>query len=178
MPAAARRSGSCVQLSRQVQPPVQDGTFFSSRLMQAHRHLAIGRLAQRAGILPRHSHRVATLLGKPRVVDDPHRIGRQLCRHPLRQPLPNRRPRPGTLSDQLLHGLHVSLGQTRRHGLDRFAFAVQQQAADVHRAPMASLAPPQRLQQVGQELFQALSTFLDFALGHGPELSTSPAGGQ
>src|SRR6516225_9640854 len=56
--------------------------------------------------------------------------------------------------------------------------AVQQQAADVHRTPMASLAPPQRLQQVGQELFQALSTFLDFALGHGPKRSTSGVRGQ
>jgi hypothetical protein len=31
---------------------------------------------------------------------------------------------------------------------------------------------------VGQELFQALSTFLDFALGHGPKRSTSGVRGQ
>ena len=30
----------------------------------------------------------------------------------------------------------------------------------------------------GQELFQTLSTFLDFALGHVPELNTSQARGQ
>ena len=78
---------------------------------------------------------------------------------------------PGTLSDQLLHGLHVSLGQTRRHGLDGFAFAIQQQAAHVDRTPMASLASPQRLQQVGQKLFQALLTFRDSPLGHGPSLT-------
>ena len=159
---------------RQIEPPAQDGTFFPSRLVQAHRDLAVGRLAQRARILPRHPHGVVSLLGETRVVDDPHRIGPQLRGHALRQTLPNRSPRPGTLSDQLLHRLHVSLGQTRRHRLDRFALAVQQQAAHVYRAPVTSLPSPQRLHQVGQELFQALSTFRDFALGHGPELSTSP----
>jgi hypothetical protein len=82
------------------------------------------------------------------------------------------------LSDQLLHRLHVSLGQPRRYGLDGFAFAIQQQAAHIDRTPVAPLASPQRLQQVGQELFQALSTFLDFALRHGPEINTSQVRGQ
>ena len=86
--------------------------------------------------------------------------------HALRQPLPNRLPIPGTLSDQLLHGLHVALGQPRRHGLDRFAFAIQQQAAHINRTPVASLAPSQRLQQIDQELFQALSTSIQLGLGH------------
>ena len=97
---------------------------------------------------------------------------RQL-RYAVGQSFPNRLPRPRTLPDQLLHRLHIPFGQTRRHGFDGFAFAIQQQAAHVHRTPAASLAPPQGLQQVGQELFQTLSAFLDFALGHGPELSTS-----
>jgi hypothetical protein len=66
----------------------------------------------------------------------------------------------------------------RRHRLDRFALAVQQEAAHVYRAPVLPLPSPQRLHQVGQELFQALSTFLEVALGHGPELSISLARGQ
>src|SRR5271157_4615568 len=52
------------------------------------------------------------------------------------------------------------------------------QAAHIYRAPVASLASPQRLQQVGQELFQTCSTFCNFALGHEPELNTSLEGGQ
>ena len=131
--------------------------------MQAHRHLAIPGFAQRAGILPLHSHRVRALLGEARVIDHPNRVRRQLRRHSLRQSLPNRSPIPRTLSDQLLHGLHVPLGQTRGHRLDRFSLAVQQQPAHVHLTPVRALTAPQRLQQVGQELFQTLSAFLDCA---------------
>jgi len=43
---------------------------------------------------------------------------------------------------------------------------------------MASLVAPQRLQQVGQELFQTVSAFLNFARGHGPERNTSQVEGQ
>ena len=64
----------------------------------------------------------------------------------------------------------------RAAGLDGFAFAVQQQAAHIDRAPVTPLASPQRLQQVGQEMFQTRSTFRDFALGHEPELTTSTSG--
>jgi len=98
--------------------------------------------------------------------------------------LPNRNPTPGTLSDQLLHRLQVALGQTRRHGLDRFAFAVQQQPAHVNRTRVASLAPPQWLQQVGQKLFQAPLGARSPALlrrapspqGRGPPPALSPDG--
>ena len=74
-----------------------------------------------------------------------------------------------------IHRLSVSPGQLRGHGLDGFAFAVEQQAAHSSRTPVASLAPPRAAPARRPKLFQTLSTFLDFALGPGLEINPFPA---
>ena len=81
--------------------------------------------------------------------------------------LPNRAPIPRTLPDELLHGLHVSLGQPRRQGLDGFPLAIQQAGcARIHSAPMAPLTAAHRLQQIDKELLQSLPTTLRLGIGH------------
>src|ERR1035438_1631404 len=68
--------------------------------------------------------------------------------HSAAQTFPYWWPIPRALSDELLHGLNVSIGQTRRHRFNRLALAVQQQAAHVNGAPMPPLATTNRLQQI------------------------------
>jgi hypothetical protein len=70
------------------------------------------------------------------------------------------------LSDELLHRLNVPLRQTRRHRLNRFPVATQQQATHVYRTPMASLTTANRLQEIDEELLQPLSAPFHLGICH------------
>jgi hypothetical protein len=63
----------------------------------------------------------------------------------------------------LLHGLYVSLSHASGQRFDGLAIAIQQQPADVHFAPVLSLASAQRFQQIRQKLLQALCSLLDLS---------------
>jgi hypothetical protein len=65
-----------------------------------------------------------------------------------RQALAHRLPGPGALVDELLQALLVSVGEPRRHGLDRLAPAVEHQAARVGLAPATLIAGWQRAQHL------------------------------
>src|ERR1019366_2328645 len=80
--------------------------------------------------------------------------------------LPNWIALPRTLPDELLHGLHVSLGKPAGQRLDGFPFAIQKQAAHVYLAPMAPLTPTHRFQQVHKKLLQPLPTTHRLGIGH------------
>src|ERR1019366_2709279 len=110
--------------------------------------------------------RVIPLFGEARIVSRPVLFRLQLRRHSAAQTFPYWWPIPRALSDELLHGLNVSIGQTRRHRFNRLALAVQQQAAHVNGAPMPPLATTNRLQQINQKSFQTFMALSDLSLGH------------
>src|SRR5579863_2309462 len=98
----------------QIQPPPQRRISLLAHMVNTHRHLAVVGLSQRSRILPLHPDRMRPLLGEPRIIYNPCRIWLQLRRHPPSQPLPHRIPIPRALPDELLHGLHIPLRESRR----------------------------------------------------------------
>jgi hypothetical protein len=109
---------------------------------------------------------MTALLGKSRVIHHPRGLWFQLGGHPFAQPLPDRIPLPRALSDELLQGLHIAIGQTSGQRLDRFPLAIQQQSTDIHSGPMAALATTYRLDKIRQELIHSLTTALNLRVGH------------
>src|ERR1022692_4863735 len=75
-------------------------------------------------------------------------------------------PVPRALSDELLHGLHVTIRQTRCHRFDRLALTIQQQPAHIDGAPMPSLATTNRFQQIDQKSIQTFMALSDLTVGH------------
>jgi len=91
---------------------------------QADCHLAVVLLAQLAAILPGHADRVAALLGKSGVVDDP-RLDRLVTRdgwqHLLTHPAQHRLIGPRRLSHKVQQRLVLRCGPLRRgHRRQRF----------------------------------------------------------
>lgn len=111
--------------------------------MQTRRQLAIVGTAQRARVLPRDAHGVASVLRKPGVIDDERRHLRQLAIERLRQAGKHSRLVPGThrhaLLQPLAHRLDLApvIDQPGRDWYDAFALPVEQQPGDVlaHRCP-------------------------------------------
>jgi len=97
---------------------------------------------------------MTALFGKTGVVDDPGRRQPQLLFHPLRQLAAHRLPGPGTLSHELLQGLHLGAGHAPGQRFDRFSFPLQQQALYIKRAVMAALRASHTGQHGGQKLLQ------------------------
>ena len=92
-------------------------------------HLAIGDLAHRAAILPRHADRVLALFRKARVVDHEHPFAH---RQQLQHPAPHGLPIPRGVRDEMLKRLIVPrIGHPRQHRVHRFARAVAQQPLQI-----------------------------------------------
>ena len=92
-------------------------------------HLTIGNLAQRAGILACHAHRMRPLLRKARAIENQQAF-----------PFGNHRPQatpdgigaPGRMRNEMLEGLvRAGLGHPREHRFHRFPRAVAQQPLHV-----------------------------------------------
>ena len=101
----------------QIQP-VGDG---QAALMgghgQTYRHLAVVLLAQLAAILPGHTNRVAALLRKAGVVDDPgldRFVARDRRQHALAHTAQHRLIRPGCLRHKMQQRLVLRRGSLRR----------------------------------------------------------------
>ena len=110
-------------------------------VVQRQRDLAVVRLAQRAGVLPRNADGMATLLGKAGVVDDDHSagIGKGLCQPPTIM-LEHDLLIPRGLVDKSLQCL-LGIPTPTRHGypprqrLDALALAVHEQTLEINRRP-------------------------------------------
>ena len=149
----------------QIQTLSQGLTAGGTGLLEAHRHLAVGQLAQRPAILALPPHRVLALFRETGVVDDPKRFT-LLGAGGSGSLLPDRFPGPRALADQLLPGLLVALGQARDQGPHALALPLQQQAPHIELASMAALAAAPRSQHLRGEGFATLSTFGKLFLGH------------
>ena len=89
---------------RQIKALVHQGPAQRAHVGQEHPRLAVGHLAQPAAVLPGHSRRLPTLLGKVAAVQDPHPLrmlqpGSQV----LLQPPYNRVIVPGRVGEKPLH---------------------------------------------------------------------------
>jgi hypothetical protein len=119
-----------------------------------HAKLAVGGLAQRAGVLALHPHRVVAVLGEAGVVHRPR--GRlERADEPLGQAAADRPPVPRADGDEVVQRLVVHLAQPLGHRLNRLAAPVQHQPTQVAHAASALILPPQRLEDVVREGFQA-----------------------
>jgi hypothetical protein len=133
--------------------------------MQTHRHLAVGQFAQRSAVLALHPHRVLAFFRETGIVENPEGFSLLLAGGDG-QLLPDWFPRPGALTDKLLQGLFVALGQARGHGADAFALAIQQQTPHIDLAPVATVLPPERGQPLLQVRFQAGATGIQLLCRH------------
>ena len=113
------------------------------RRRQAHRHLAVVLLTQLATILPRHTDRVAALLRKAGVIDDPggdRALSPQGGQHLLADRGQHRRVAPRRRCNKVVQRLvqagHVGWVEARRHRLNALALAGQQQAGAVVENPL------------------------------------------
>lgn len=91
--------------------------------------LAIGHLAQRAAILPRHAHRMRPRFREARFVEDQNP---RALRHHRPQPPPHDLGVPGRMRNEVLKGLvRRRLADPFEHRRHRLARAVAQQAVDI-----------------------------------------------
>ena len=63
---------------RQLEPPTKNRIALLPRMMEAHRHLAVARLAQRPRALPRDPDGILTLLGEAGIVHQPNDPSREM----------------------------------------------------------------------------------------------------
>ena len=136
----------------QVQTPGHRQAGARARHRQRDRHLAVLGLAQLAAVLPRHAHRMASLLGKRRIVDDPgldaaRRLQRRqnLIADRFQDPV----VAPRRLADKVKQGLMRRAGvrrrQPRRHGLHALARHRQKQSRNVAAERLQTVRMPQDL---------------------------------
>ena len=90
---------------------------------------------------------------QPGVIHDPP-LRLDLRRHPPCQPPPDRLILPRRIGDELLQPVLITIGQPRRHRLDRFAPPLQQQTAHILLALRSLIAAHQRPVHLRRELDQ------------------------
>ncbi len=119
---------------RQIELEVDGETAVSSGVVQRNRHLAVADLTQGAGILSGHADGMCPLFGKAGVVHDPGPPAGCLPHHFLGQGPTHGQPVPGTLVDELLHGLDIA-AQTSRQTRRRFSARFKEQALNIKGPP-------------------------------------------
>jgi hypothetical protein len=169
LPSSSLRSDPDPVLSLAAGNPV----LFSSVLSRGepNGNLTIRRLAQRPRILSLDPDVMFALFRETSVVDHPHGIRFQLRRHAFPKTLPDWLPFPGALADELLHRLNIPLKHSRRHRLDRFPLAVEKQASNINRSPVATLAATHRIQKINKELLQPIPALVELIVVHAGRLT-------
>jgi len=119
-------------------------------------------------VLSGYTNRVGALFGKARVVNNPGAGRNQLSGHLFGKPPSYRHGLPGTLADELLHGLDVAIGKPSRHGFDGLAFPVQKKPPHIGATPLATLGPSHRFKKILEKLLEATTTLKQLFLVHGP----------
>jgi hypothetical protein len=147
-------------LLRQVEPPQQWTTGFGTRPVQAHRHLAVGNLAQRTAVLSRYPDRVPPGLGKRGLVEDPDFRFTEKIHDFMRQALLDFGHGPGALTHKLAQGLDVCPFDAVGHRFYRFTLPIEEQTSHVDARPVLPFVAPHRFQQVLKKINQSgLETF-------------------
>ena len=114
---------------RQIQRGAQQPGAHAGPERDGDGDLAIGHLAQRAAVLPRHPDRVRALFGETGLVEDQHAA--PFGHHGPQAP-PHRLGVPGRVGDEVLEGLiGRRLGHPGQHRLHRLATAVAEEPVDV-----------------------------------------------
>jgi hypothetical protein len=109
-----------------------------------------------AGVLAGHARRGRARFQVPGVVED-HRFRGQLAGHPLGQLGAHQRWIPRRVGYELLQGLLVAVGQACGHRLDRLAFTVHHQPAQLARAPPSPVLTSDRGEHVASEGLQLVT---------------------
>ena len=139
----------------EIQAPVHGEAAVVGGVVEGDRHLAVAHLAQGAAGLPGDPDGVLALFGEAHLVHHPGRPGAQCLGQALGEVGAHGRRVPGALADQLLQRLDVAVGQALGQRLDRLALPLQEQAPDVHLAPVAPILAPEGREEIGEEAFQA-----------------------
>ena len=149
-------------LLRQVQLPSDGQAASLAGQRHTDRHLTIVLLAQLPAVLARHSHRLAPLLGKSRVVDDPIELALapKLGRHPIAHTGQNRRVRPLRLRHQMMQRLMFRADMQwigmRRQRFHALSFDRQHQ-------PSAVVGKPGMTIPMAQNFAQSIDVTLEFS---------------
>jgi hypothetical protein len=147
--------GVVVPALRQKQPPVQRTAGLLGDGVDRHPELAVGRLAQRAAVLPLDPDRAVAVLGKAGVIHRPRdrlQPGHQL----FGQPPTHRPPVPRRGRHEVVQRLVMHLAaEPSGHRLDRLAPPLQHQPAQVARPAGTLVGARQRREDVVRERLQA-----------------------
>jgi hypothetical protein len=102
------------------------------------------------------------------VVNDPSAGRNQFPRHLFGKSPFHRHGVPGTLADELLHGLDVAVGKPSRHEFDGLTCSVRKKPRYLSTAPSTTPSFSQGFQKILEKRFEATTTLKQFFLVHDP----------